>query len=175
MNRFFFFFGKYSFASIDKVVIHSYTSNALSFLSKASSSSKCIWKERGGALWVSHPSSCVSSAKHFVEILKHGICYSTYQSLMFLVGTEATLTISRIPPTFILCVVKDSLKNSQFMSFNKLFCYDKCVNLDPCCGFFHLKSITQVSKEPEHLFPQGLSEKEYICPAVVCIKVFLIH
>lgn len=63
------------------------------------------------------------------------LCSSTHQSLMFLAGTEATLMVSRIPHTFIFCVVKYNLKNSQFISFNKLFCYEKDANLDAAVGF----------------------------------------
>lgn len=54
---------------------------------------------------------------------------------MFLAGTEATLMVSRIPHTFSFCVVKYNLKNSQFISFNKLFCYEKYANLDAAVGF----------------------------------------
>lgn len=43
--------------------------------------------------------------------------------------------VSRIPHTFIFCVVKYNLKNSQFISFNKLFCYEKDANLDAAVGF----------------------------------------
>lgn len=43
--------------------------------------------------------------------------------------------VSRIPHTFTFCVVKYNLKNPQFISFNKLFCYDKYANLDPAEGF----------------------------------------
>lgn len=63
------------------------------------------------------------------------LCSSTHQSLMLLAGTEASLMVSRIPHTFIFRVVKYNLKNSQFISFNKLFCSKKYANLDPAVGF----------------------------------------
>lgn len=54
---------------------------------------------------------------------------------MFLASTDASLMVSRIPHTFIFCVVKYNLKNSHFLSFNKLFCSKKYANLDPAVGF----------------------------------------
>lgn len=100
------------------------------------------------------------------------LCSSTHQSLMLLAGTEASLMVSRIPHTFIFRVVKYNLKNSQFISFNKLFCSKKTCQFRPRRGFPHLKSITQVSTEPEQLFPQGFAKKEYICAVAVCMKHF---
>lgn len=102
------------------------------------------------------------------------LCSSTHQSLMFLAGTEATLMVSRIPHTFIFCVVQYNLKNSQLISFNKLFCYEKYANLDAAVGF-PTKINHSGIKEPEHLIPQGFAKREYICAAAVYMNVFLIH